>query len=1150
MSFAHLHLHTEYSLLDGECRIKEIPAAVLRAGQSAVAMTDHGVMYGAVGFFQACENAGVHPIIGCEVNIAPRTMADKDRMLDSAYSTAVLLAENEEGYRNLIRIVSLSYTKGFFTVPRTDLSTMAKYRSGLILLAGGADSAISNYIRNGERSRAEEWIQWAKNTFGESNFFLELQRHGNSGERTVTDVLARYAETYGLQMVATNDVHYIRKEDSDVQRLLNAVGSGTLLSELKGMEGDQYYLKTEAEMRAAFPDHPEAIDNAARIAERCSFSFSFSTRHLPVFMTPDGESSSEYLARLADEGFQKRFPNPESIPEADYKARLKYELSVIRSMGFSDYYLIVWDFVRFAKSKNIPVGPGRGSGVASLVAYCLGITDVDPLPYHLVFERFLNPERVSMPDFDIDFSDTRRNEVVDYVVKKYGEDRVAQIVTFGTLQFRNALRDAARALGMDYAETDRIVRIASRSAAETLDQALELCPEIREAAENDPAVREWIRFAGKLEGRPRGASTHASGVVIADAPLDNYLPLSVNDSVTVTQYPMGAVDSIGLLKIDFLGSRFLTLLRETEERIRSEHPEFKLESIPLDDKETFDLVSEGRTLGLFQIESGGMQSLARSLRPETMNDLILLISLYRPGPIFSLETFLKNYAHPETIVYDIPELEPILRETFGCMLYQEQIIRICTDLAGFTLGHADLVRRAVAKKKPDQMEKEKKAFLEGCSDHGIPVEKSGPLFEKISRFAEYSFNKSHSAAYAMTTYRTAYLKKHFPLQYMCALLNYSAASQDKIREYNEEMVHMGIRILPPDINRSCPDFTPENGAVRYGLAAVKNVGGLFADRIAAERRAGNYSGPEDFLSRMGNAANAKGYEALIRSGALDAFGWSRSSLLQTAEEAFEKCVRSKSREVEGQIGMFDELTDDTLFRLPLSKEETLPIAERLSGEREWTGLYLSGHPLDAYDLSQSTRTAAELNSEAEEGRFRQGEIRRFIGFVTAVSTRLTKKNEPMATVRAEDLSGDVELIVFPQAYAKYAPLLAQGSVLMFSVNPPNSQYADRRGGTARWIADTVSVPGKKADTGRTPDDMVMYLRVSSLDHPMAGKAIQFIRKHPGPAGVLFFLSESNTLKSANQLTCAADEGTVSVLKSILGSDNVVLKKKKRKEGIR
>ncbi|MBP5231288.1 MAG: DNA polymerase III subunit alpha [Clostridia bacterium] len=1149
MSFAHLHLHTEYSLLDGECRIRDIPAAVLRAGQSAVAVTDHGVLYGAVAFFRACREAGVKPIIGCELYIAPRTMADRDRLIDGTCSSSVVLVENEEGYRNLIRIVSRSYREGFFNVPRTDRNTLAECSKGLILLTGGPDSAVARHIRNGDRLQAEEWILWAKSVFGPSRFYLELQRHGVNGERTVSDVLAQYGKTFGIPLVATNDVHYLRQEDYEVQHLLNAIGSGVPLAELSGMEGSQYYLKTEEEMRAAFPDHPEAVDNASLIADRCRFEFSFSERHLPVFRTPSGESSDACLTRLAEEGFRKRFPDPSVIQEDEYRERLNYELSVIRAMGFCDYYLIVWDFVRFARSRNIPVGPGRGSGVASLVAYCLGITDVDPIPFHLVFERFLNPERVSMPDFDIDFSDVRRGEVMDYVSEKYGSDRVAQIVTFGTLQFRNALRDSARALGIRNSDADRIVRMASATNADTLSQALEASADLREAMESDPAVARWIGLAGKLEGRPRGASTHASGVVVSDAPLETYVPLSVNDGVTVTHFPMSAVDSLGLLKIDFLGSRFLTLLQEAETEIRKTDPSFRLDAVPLDDAETFELISEGRTTGLFQIESAGMQSLARSLRPKSLNDLILLISLFRPGPLFSLDTFRKNYANPDAVTYELPQLKPILEETYGCMLYQEQIIRICTDLAGFTLGRADLVRRAVAKKKPGEMEKVKNDFLEGCAANGIPYRVSEPLFENISRFAEYSFNKSHSAAYAVTTYRTAYLKRHYPLQYMCALLNSAGGNLDKIREYQEELAHLGFRMLPPDLNLAEPGFRPEGNGVRFGLAFIKNVGSLYAERICAERRAGLYAGPEDFLTRLGSATTAKAYEALIRAGALDSFGWSRSSLLQTAEEALDKCVRRRSREAEGQIGMFDDLPgEDRLFRLPLSETERLTPADRLRGEREWTGVYLSGHPLDGYEsyaASVGAKTSRDLLAGTNPGSQSGKPSARYLGFISDLSTRLTKRNEPMAYLKTEDREGELNLIVFPQAYTKYAALLTVGSVLDFTVSPPSER--ERGGGPdgPRWIMNAAAVPR----ASEPEEDVCLYLRVRNMEDPLLEKALKALRKRPGSAGVMIYLSETKSLKSANRLSCAADEACLRELTSILGRDNVVLKPKQRKEGV-
>ena len=1152
MSFVHLHLHTEYSLLDGECRISEIPSAVLAAGQNAVAITDHGVLYGAVEFFEACQHAGVHPIIGCEVNIAPRSMADKDRMLDGNWSAAVLLVENETGYRNLLEIVTRSFRDGYFDVPRTDRNTLAAFHDGLIALAGGMDSSIAKAILSGNRDAAREQAVWFRDTFGPSGFYLELQRHGIAGERTVTDVLARFAEELHIPLVATNDVHYLRQEDFEVQRLLNAIGTGTTLAEVEGMQGSQYYFKTEEEMRGAFPDHPEAIDNTAVIADRCRFAFTFGSYHLPVFQPPEGRSSEDYLRELAETGFQKRYPDLSPEQEQTYRERMEYELSVIRKMGFCDYYLIVWDFVRYARSKGIPVGPGRGSGVASIVAYCLTVTDVDPMPYHLVFERFLNPERVSMPDFDIDFSDTRRSEVIDYVIQKYGKDRVSQIITFGTLQFRNALRDAGRALGMNYGDVDRIVRMAARTSEETLDAALNASAELRAAAEADSSVADLVRFAKKLEGRPRSASTHASGIVIADRPLTEYIPLSVNDAATVTQYPMNAIGDLGLLKIDFLGSRFLTILQEAETDIRRTEPSFRLEAIPQDDKATFDLISAGSTVGIFQVESEGMQALAKALKPRTMNDIILLISLFRPGPLFSLETFRKNYAHPESIVYDIPQLKPILDETYGCMLYQEQIIRICTALAGFTLGHADLVRRAVAKKKKDQMEKEQTAFLEGCKANGIAYADAEKLFDQIRRFAEYSFNKSHSAAYATVTYRTAYLN---PQQYMCALLNMIAGNTDKIREYHEDCLRMGIPFLPPDVNRSESLFTAEGSAIRFGLSAIKNIGSLYAQRICAARQSGSFRGPEDFLRRMGTSTSAKGYESLIRAGAFDSFGWSRGSLLQCAEEALEKCAKTKSRESEGQIGMFDSVEEhDALFRLPLSRTESLSPMIRLTGERECTGLYLSGHPLDEYDAAAKAAKAdavRDLVRRADE-RPKEKTEGRFIGMLTDVFTRITRKNEPMANLRAEDKTGVMDIVVFPQAYRSCAELLEAGAVLDLSVSwqAPDGSSQSRYADTGKWVLKSARIPDKSGQDP-APDLQTTHsvcLRVPGASDPLLSAAVQWIKKNPGNAEVLVYMADVRKWKAAGWLSCSTDESVLQRLKQILGQDNVVLQRKTRKEG--
>ena len=1150
MAFVHLHLHTEYSLLDGECRIEKIPEAVKLAGQTAVAITDHGVMYGAVPFYKACKKEGVKPIIGCEVYVAPRSMEDKDRMADGNSSHLVLLVKNEVGYRNLMTIVSRSFTKGFFEVPRTDKVTLAKHSAGLIALSGCLRGGIAQSILLGDRSGAREQILWYKKTFGE-NFYLEIGRHGLQGERQVGDELIRFSKELQVPLVATNDVHYLKQGDHQIQKLLSAIKNSSILEESGGMEGSQFYLKTESEMRSLFPDVPEALENTARIAEACSFDFDFSTYHLPVFPLPMGETAVSRLRSLAENGYRKRIALGHTNGGKEYEKRLDYELSVIGDMGFADYYLIVHDFVRYAKSKEIPVGPGRGSGVGSLVAYCMGITDVDPLPFGLLFERFLNPERISMPDFDIDFSDERRSEVIDYVTEKYGRDHVAQIITFGTMACKQALRDAGRAMGMPYAQTDEIVRLIPRYANVTVESALQESEDLRKRCEEDPEADRLVQYAMQLEGRPRNTSTHATGVVITDKPLTDYIPLALNDAVPVTQYTMNVVADLGLLKIDFLGLRYLSILRDAEGKVQKEYPDFRLDSIPMDDEKAFKLLCGGNSLGLFQLESEGMQGLLTKLQPKSLADIISVISLYRPGPALSIETFLKNRRHPEQTEYLLPELKPILEETHGCMLYQEQVMQVCRNLAGFTFGHADLVRRAMAKKKQAEMEKEAVFFYEGCAQNGIPRDKAEAIFDQMREFAKYAFNKSHAAAYAVIAYRTAYLKAHYPKIYMCALLNTLGGNREKLPEYAEDCASLGISILPPHVNHSLAEFSVEGNAIRYGLSGVKNVGGLVALRIVNARQTGHYRSFEDFLSRTTPGINAKAVEALIYAGALDGLGGSRGSLLEASEHALEQLSRLRNTQSEGQIGMFDtENHKEEILQITLSAEETLTDTQRLSAEKEHTGLYLSGHPLDKYAplrKSMGLPTVSELYTALFHGAPHTKKECTVLGMVTGKRVRLTKKNDSMAFVAIEDTCGEMELILFPKAYEQFGKLTEPGAILLFS---GEAELADSRMEDApaelKMILKNVSNPEttrpqNSATIQEVKKNAALYLKATATNRSNLDRALTLSKAIPGEARILVYFEEEKKLRAVKDATCSPDEGLIHSLKRLLGDDCVALK---------
>ncbi|MCH5182977.1 MAG: DNA polymerase III subunit alpha [Oscillospiraceae bacterium] len=1155
MPFVHLHLHTEYSLLDGACRIREIPDAVLAAGQNAVAITDHGVLYGAVAFYKACAAKGIKPIIGCEVYVAPRRMQEKDRLLDSRCSHLVLLVKDRIGYANLSAIVSRAFTEGFYDVPRTDRQTLEKHAEGLIALSGCLNGCVAQKLLDGNAQGAREEALWLKRTFGQGNCYLEIGRHGQAGERPVNIELIRLSRELDIPPVATNDVHYLRPEEANVQKLLAAIREGVPLAERPGLEGDSYYLRTEQEMRELFRDLPEAVDNTLRIAEQCSFAFDFETEHLPVFPVPTGETADTYLEKLCRKGYGKRLQLGRIPGGNAYEERMAYELSVIRDMGFSDYYLIVWDFVRFAKQAGIPVGPGRGSGVGSLVAYCIGITDVDPLSYGLLFERFLNPERKNMPDFDIDFSDERRGEVIEYVTEKYGKHRVAQIVTFGTMACRQAMWDAGRAMGMSHSAVGEIVSLVPRALHMELGSVLQEIPALRERCERDPEAKRLVSYAMQLEGRPRNAATHAAGVVITDLPLTQYVPLSVNESVTVTQYTMDAVAELGLLKIDFLGLRYLSILHDAEQTVRQEDPSFRLDAVPFDDRATYALLSAGHSLGLFQLESEGMRGLLQRLRPRCLEDIISVISLYRPGPALSIETFLKNRSDPAGTEYLLPELEPILGSTHGCIIYQEQVMQICQTLAGFTLGHADVLLHAMKKKKMEIMEREEEAFLAGCAANGIPADKARAIFDLMREFAKYAFNKSHAAAYAVLAYRTAYLKAHYPQHYLCALLNSVAGWHGKIQEYASDCAGLGIRILPPDVNHSDAAFRAEGEHIRYGLAAVKNVGGMFASRIVAERNAGDYRSAEDFLTRVSPYASVRPLQSLVLAGALDGFCVGRSGLLGALETALDKLAALRAHNSIGQIGMFDAPGEEGMaLQLDLPAEETLSLTDRLSGEKEQTGLYFSGHPLDKYAALREQiggETVRSLREKLETGETSKRTCR-LLGMVTSKRARQTKKGPMMAFVGAEDETGGLELILFPNLYERVGDSVLPGAVLVFDGEaelsegreedaPPELKMILKNISTPETISAEKSaiLKSKQPEAGASG---ALYLRVTAGNREKLDDALAAAKRSPGNTQLRVYFAEENKTRAVKGAGCDVHDGLLQTLRQYLGDENVAWKR--------
>ncbi len=1155
MGFVHLHLHTEYSLLDGENRISAIPDAVLNGGMNACAITDHGVMFGAVEFYKACAAKGVKPIIGCEVYVAPRSMEQKDRMLDADYSHLVLLAKNEIGYKNLITIVSKAFTIGFYSKPRTDIETLTKYSEGLIALSGCISGSIPKAILANDMSLARERIIILDRIFGRNNFYLELQRHGIEGQEEVNRALIRFSSELGIPLVATNDAHYTTRGDAGIQRLLTAISTGSTVDELEfGMEGSEHYIKSASEMAILFRDVPEAVENTVRIAEMCDFSFDFENMHLPAFRAPAPLTSEQYLKKLCLEGLERlagagRLSGDISL----YHERIEHELSIIHSMGFDDYMLIVWDFVNYARKNGIPVGSGRGSAVGSLCTYSLGITQVDPIKFNLLFERFLNPERVSMPDIDIDFSDERRGEVIDYVSSKYGRAHVAQIITFGKLAARQAVRDAGRALGMSYASVDEIAKMIPRYLDVTLESAVTENPELKNRIDNDPAAKRLYDSAIKLEGRPRNTSTHASGVVITDEPLTSYLPLAVNDSTVVTQFPMNTVADLGLLKMDFLGLRFLSIIEYAEKQIRKQIPDFSAEALPLDDKATYEMLSEGHAIGIFQLESEGMRSLLSKLKPRDLEDIISVISLYRPGPALSIDEFLKNRQSPEKTEYEHPCLKEILAPTCGVMLYQEQVMQICRTMAGYSYGRADIVRRAMAKKKLDVMLKEKDIFLAGAKEKGVPAEAAERVFDKMSEFAKYAFNKSHAAAYAVVAYRTAWLKCHYPREYMCALLNTVMGYNEKVGEYIADCARMGIKILPPRVNESGTSFSVEGNDLRFGLAAIKNVGALFADRVIAERARRRFDSIEDFLDRCAKLGSIKTFESLATAGALDEFGLQRSHILAGLAQALETVSKDRSRNSEGQISLFggESSFKESAFEFPKSTLPELLKSEMLKGEKEMTGLYFSGHPLDGYgDILKRTGalTLEKIREGLENKTIKKNNLIKFIGLVTKKRSKVTKKNDIMAFIEAEDETGECELIAFPSLYTESGSLISEGKVLVFTGNPEMKEaYGDEGSENLTILLKSVCTPEdalKNAPPVATDDGenaKSLYIKVTPKNEFHLNDALALAAQSGGSSRILVYFEQEKRLAAAKGKTAKISERLLNQLRELMGKENIAVK---------
>lgn len=1037
MSFVHLHVHTEFSLLDGACRLDRLCSAAKERGQTALAITDHGNLFGAVDFYRTAKKHGIKPIIGCEVYVASRSRFDKVHGVDSNRHHLVLLCENEIGYKNLIKMVSSAWVDGFYTKPRIDRELLEKHHEGLIALSACLAGEIPKLITNGEYIKAKETALWYKNLFGEGKYYLEMQNHGIPEQAIVNDALVRMSNETDIPLVVTNDVHYIDKDDAYTQKILICIATNHTVDEENSLEftSDNFYLKTEDEMRSLFPNNIDAIENTQKIADMCSFDFEFGKTKLPNFDVPDGKSHFDYFKEKCYDGLTKRYGDN---PDKQYFDRLEYELSVINNMGYVDYFLIVADFIQYARDHGIPVGPGRGSGAGSICAYCMGITNVDPIKYNLIFERFLNPDRVSMPDIDVDFCYERRQEVIDYVIRKYGNDHVAQIITFGTMAARAALRDVGRAMGIPYATVDNVAKKIPRTLGITIEKALSESDELRAHYNSDEKIKELIDTAKSVEGMPRNASTHAAGIVITDRPVSDYVPLARNDESVVTQFTMTTIEELGLLKMDFLGLRTLTVINDCVKMVKRIDPDFDIEKISYDDQNVYSLFTNGQTDGVFQCESAGMRSVFMRLKPTNLEDIIAVISLYRPGPMDSIDSYIQNRHNPQYIRYKTPMLEDILDVTYGCMVYQEQVMQIFRSLAGYSLGRADIVRRAMSKKKHKVMEEERTFFCDGCSKNGISNEVANEIFDDMSSFASYAFNKSHAAAYAIVAYRTAYLKYYYPCEFMAALLTSVLDNATKVSDYIEDCKRNNIKILPPNVNMSNKTFTVGEGrTIMFGLLAIKNLGHDFIDTIINERRTnGDFKSFYSFCKRtQGKGFNKRAVEGLVKSGALDNLGSNRQEMLMNLSDIVDDLDSSRRRNLEGQIGFFDIVNSDTNTEYVMKRINEFPSHTMLMMEKETTGLYISSHPMEQYsELIKKLKcdsVADILNADNDyNSKYEDSVPVKIMGIISGVTKKQTKNGDTMAFVTVEDVNGSIEIIVFPKLYSKYSNLFYNGEIIL------------------------------------------------------------------------------------------------------------------------
>ena len=1167
--FVHLHLHSEYSLLDGACRIQKLVERIKELGQKAVAITDHGNMYGVVDFYKACKENGIHPIIGCEVYVAPRTRFDKVHKIDNSPYHLVLLCKNAVGYQNLIKMVSAGHLEGFYGKPRIDRELLTKYHDGLIALSACLAGEVPRALRDRDYEKAKETASFYRSLFGE-DYYIELQDHGIKAQKEILPFLHKLSRELSIPMVATNDCHYLRKEDAKTQAVLMCIQTNTVYGQDQAMEfeTEEFYVKSYEEMESLFSVYEGALENTVKIAEQCQFDFTFGETKLPHFIAPEGKDNRDFFLELCWKGFHRRYGEH---PRQELIDRLEYEISVIDQMGFIDYFLIVYDFIHYAKTHDIPVGPGRGSGAGSIAAYCMDITEIDPIPYNLLFERFLNPERVSMPDFDIDFCIEKRQQVIDYVIEKYGYDHVAQIITFGTMAAKAAIRDVGRALGVAYQTVDSIAKLVPNVLNITLEQSLRRSKELKELYDTDDTAHELLDTAMKLEGMPRHASTHAAGVVITRDPVDTYVPLQKNDEVVVTQFTMVTLEELGLLKMDFLGLRNLTVIKACEDEVRRMEPDFRVKDIPLDDPAVYKMLSEGQTDGVFQLESAGIRQVLTQLKPQNMEDIMAVLSLYRPGPMESIPRYIYSKHHPEEVIYRHPMLKPILETTYGCIVYQEQVMQICQRMAGYSYGRADLVRRAMAKKKATVMEQERHNFIYGkqredgswecvgAVHNGVKEETATVIFDEMASFASYAFNKPHAAAYAHVAYQTAYLKVHYKSAYMAALLTSVLSNADKVNEYIAYCKANGIQVLPPDVNHSLMGFAVTEGKhISFGMLAIKNLGkGVIQNIIAEREKNGSFKTLTDFCERMhGKEVNKRAIESLIKCGAFDSFPHNRYEMLQSYEKIVEQIDENTRRNLEGQIDLFSfapQAGQKPADLMATGKE--YPLAELLAMEKETVGLYVSGHPLDQYaglvDLSRFQTLASIVGAEEENFPNLDGQRVQVFGMIQQRKVLNTKNNAMMAFVQLEDKTASVEVIVFPNVYEACASYIQTGNAVAIQ-----GKISVREDELPKILCEKIVLAKdfallqdnfrreeKKSGKNqvKSSKNAGLYLKFCNMKDPKVEQVKQLLKQFPGSEKVFFYFTDTKNCYRMKNFDVNYDNNLLKKLQDLVTSHNVAFK---------